>query len=565
LNARVILSRFKVPALLVLFSGLAVLSKLPVWLDPANMYGGAADGEQMMWFLSWTPFALTHHENPLLSTYLNYPLGFDLLWNTAMPSLAIVLWPVTALWGAVVTYNVITTAAIALSGFFAYFAIRRYVRSDVFAAVGGLLYGFSPAMIAQQPAHAQVTFSAVTIPLALLLFDELVIRQRMRPWLLGLLIGIFGIFQFFIFEEFFATEVIAAATLAVVLAIFYRQQIAQRLPYATRALAVGAGLVAVVLAYPVLFVQFAGPTRIHGLIHSPEIFSTNLPNFVIPDGNEVLYPSGLSRISATFSGNGSEADGYIGIPLVVIALVVLIRHWRVPVVRVAGITGIVIAIFSMGPHLKISSRLTDIPLPWYPFSRLPLLGNILPSRMMFFVMLALGVLLAFAMQQVWNWKPNVLLPAAVAAVALAPLFPKLPIFSQPLTMPAYFSTASAAEIPTGSVVYTMPFPTTEAMDPLNWQRASGMRFKLLGGYILGPVAPGQDALKGVSATFTSATTDPTISDSLRSTFTQELSDNHVNVVIVGQIANQPAAVAFCTSVLGSPPAVRDGLDIWVLH
>jgi hypothetical protein len=555
--------RITIPTALIAFSALAVLCRLPVWMSPTTNYGGTADAEQMMWFLSWPPYALTHHENPLLSAYLNYPTGFNMLWNTSMPALAIVLWPVTSVWGAVVSYNVITTAAMAFSALFAFLAIRRYVHHDVFSAVGGLLYGFSPAMIAQQSAHAQVVFSAVTIPLALLLFDELVVRQRMRPWLLGLLIAALGIFQVFVFEEFFATEVMAAVIVLAILAISHRDLIGQRLRYFERALGVGAGVAAVALAYPLVFIQLTGPDRVNKLFHDPEVYSTNLLNLIVPNSNEMFSPSGLAAVSAHFSGNASEADGYLGVSLLVIALVIVIRYWRVPVVRATGIACTVITILSLGPHLQIGDRNTGIPLLW-PFSSSPLLGNILPSRLMYFVFLGLGVLLAFAMQQIWRWKRNLLFPSLLAIIALTPLCPKLPLFSQTLTVPSYFSKAIQAEIPAGTVVYTMPFPGVFAMDPMNWQRASGMRFKLLGGYALGPSAPDQEVLTKVAKAFSSDISPPAISSSQRQSFADQLRDNGVGVVIVGRIANQAAAVVFCTSVLGSTPKVRDGLDIWVV-
>jgi hypothetical protein len=556
--------RITIPAALIVFSGLAVLCRLPVWMHPTVQYSGSADAEQMMWFLSWPAFALTHHLNPLLSTYVNYPTGFNLLWNTSMPVMGILLWPVTAVWGAVVTYNVITTAAMALSAFFAFLAIRRYVHYDLFSAAGGLLYGFSPAMIAQQPAHAQVAFSAVTIPLALLLFDELAVRQRMRWWLLGVLIAGLGVFQFFVFEEFFATEIIVGLILAVVLAISHRRQIAQRLRYAERALMVGAGLAAAALAYPLLFVQLTGPDRVDKLFHDPDTYSTSLLNFVLPNGNEVLAPASLVRITTHFSGNPSEADGYVGLPLLVIGAVVLVRYWKVPFVRATGITSIVVGFLSLGSHLHISARNTGIPLLW-PFSQSPVLGNILPSRLMYFAFLGVAVLLAFALERLWSWRRNILLPLGLAVIALAPLIPPLPIFSQPLTVASYFSTRSVSEIPAGAVVYTMPFPGTFVMDPMNWQRVTGMRFKLLGGYILGPTAPHQDALQSVANAFGSSTSTPAISDSERTAFTEQLHENDVSVVIVDQMPNQAAAAAFCTSVLGMPPQVRDGLDIWILN
>src|SRR5579864_1886921 len=196
------------PALvLIVFTALAVLVKLDVWISPTSRYAGSSDAQQMMWFLSWPPFAISHHLNPLLSTYINYPTGFNMLWNTTMPALGLLFWPVTAIWGAVVTYNVIMTAAMALSAFFAFLIVRRYVKNDAACFAGALLFGFSPGVIAQEYGHAQVAFSAVTIPLTLLIVDELLVRQRLPVLLMGALAAVLAIFQFFVFQEFFVTEI----------------------------------------------------------------------------------------------------------------------------------------------------------------------------------------------------------------------------------------------------------------------------------------------------------------------------------------------------------------------
>ena len=257
-------------------------------MAPLSRFGGSADAEQTMWFLNWTPFALGHAQNPFVSNYLNHRLGINLLWNTGMPAASIVFWPLTRLWGVVMTFNVITTACLSFSAFFAFLAIRRYVRSDLAAALGGLLYGFSPAMFAQEAGHAQVVLSFVTIPVALLLIDELLIRQRLRPWLLGLFIAGLGVLQFFIFEEFFVTEIMAAVILILVMAVAHRSQVRSRLRYSLKSLSWAAGICAAALVYPVVAVQFGSIGRVHGVIHSPDIFSTDLLNPVIPTTVQLL-------------------------------------------------------------------------------------------------------------------------------------------------------------------------------------------------------------------------------------------------------------------------------------
>ena len=83
----------------------------------------------------------------LASDYLNHPDGINLMWNTWLPLPGLLLSPLTLLFGPVLTFNVLVTLAYGLSAWSAYLAIHRYVPSHGAAACGGLVYGFSPAMV----------------------------------------------------------------------------------------------------------------------------------------------------------------------------------------------------------------------------------------------------------------------------------------------------------------------------------------------------------------------------------------------------------------------------------
>jgi hypothetical protein len=558
--------RFAVPAVFAGFILLAVLANITIWKSPLTMHrGGTVDPQEVMWFINWPTYALSHHRHPLLSSYINYPNGVNLLWNATMPVLAVLLWPVTSAWGAIASYNVITTAGMALAGCFGFLAIRRYVPATLAAAAGGLVFGFSPAIIAQQ-GHPQVAFSAVTIPLALLALDELLVRQRLPVWLLGVMIGALGIFQFFVFEEFFVTELMFAAVVAVILAVMHRDQIRRRLPYAARALGVGAALTAAVVAYPFLGIQLGGPDQARGLVHDPNLFSTDLLNPALPTKVQLIAPGWATSISRSFSSNGTEADGYLGLPLLVVFIFTAWRYWKVTAIRVAGIAAIIITVLSLGPHLHVAGHDTGIPAPWRAVSWLPFIRDILPSRMMSAVFLAAGLSFAFALTQIGHSSSRrVLASALLAAAVFTCLSPHLPLPASKFGVPSYFSTADVQEIPIDAVTYTIPFPTANNVDPLSWQIASAMRFKLLGGgNFLGPIPLGQNALRQVAAAFASGRMPIVISRHERALFLKELRTNHVQVVIVGPIRNQAAAAVFCTHMLGFAPHVSDGIDVWIL-
>lgn len=152
-----------VPVVVAVYVLCAVGLTLPAWSAAVPTYVGiGGDPQQQMWWLAWTPFAIGHLHNPLLSDYMNYPDGFNLMWQTWMPAAGVLLWPVTAIWGPLVSWNVLLTVSPALGGVFAFFAIRRFVPSAIPAAAGALVYGFSPYVIGQMLGHAHSVVSVIT-------------------------------------------------------------------------------------------------------------------------------------------------------------------------------------------------------------------------------------------------------------------------------------------------------------------------------------------------------------------------------------------------------------------
>jgi hypothetical protein len=76
--------------------------------------GARGDPTMFMWFLSWWPYAISNHLNPFTTHVLWAPGGINLSWTTCIPSLALLLWPITTLWGPVASFNIVTLAGLAL-------------------------------------------------------------------------------------------------------------------------------------------------------------------------------------------------------------------------------------------------------------------------------------------------------------------------------------------------------------------------------------------------------------------------------------------------------------------
>jgi len=155
------------------------------------------------WFLRWTPFAVGRRISPFFSDYLNHPDGINLMWNTWVPLPGLLLSPLTLTFGPVLTLNVLLTLAYGLSAWSAYLAIRRYVPNHGAAAVGGLVYGFSPVTIAHS--HHLNLILVFLLPWLLVLVDEILVRQRRSPTWLGVALGVVAAAQVLTGEELFAT------------------------------------------------------------------------------------------------------------------------------------------------------------------------------------------------------------------------------------------------------------------------------------------------------------------------------------------------------------------------
>ncbi len=107
-----------------------------------HLFGSGTDPFSFIWVLEWWPWAIAHHLNPFVLKLIWYPEGLNLTWSTGVPALAFLGFPITALWNAVATFNVLTLSAPALGALCAYLLAKR-LTGDVFAsAVGGYIYGF---------------------------------------------------------------------------------------------------------------------------------------------------------------------------------------------------------------------------------------------------------------------------------------------------------------------------------------------------------------------------------------------------------------------------------------
>jgi len=511
----------------------AVFVTMWLWRDPASRIVAANpyDSDQFAWFFRYDATAVAHLHLPALTTAgMNAPQGINLMWNTPMLLPGVLLAPLTLLAGPQASLTVLMTAGFAGSALAMFAVLRRWDASVPASALGGLIYGFSPALIQSAQGHYDLQF-AVLPPLIVSAILRLATGRcgtgRRAAARCGAWLGVLVTGQVFITEELLFDSILAALILLAVLAAARPRAVREALAVRARDLLAGAcaavAVVAVIAGYP-LWEQFFGPIRQHGSPFTPDYYKNDLSGFIQPSSSMLLHTHDSAAFAATFQGQGPEYLGYLGWPMLIVLAAVAVLWWRVLAVRAAAVTFAVLELFSLGGTLLAGGHEHAwLKLPWYWVQTLPVTGSVIPDR---FSILADGVaaaLFAFgldlararwwtsrgsATQRPATQGPATQGPAsrrpvarwavaAAALIAIAPIVPRpLPAGTDP-SVPAGWTAAFAGlRLPAGAHVLVVPVPELTFTEPLRWQADSGVPSSMFGGYFMGPARDGQAATDG---------------------------------------------------------------------
>lgn len=552
-----------------LYTLLAVLLYVRAWASPTDTWAGnPGDPAGFMWLLSRTPGVVGNVHAAFFTNNVNYPFGHNLMWAPNVPLVTLLAWPITHLWGPVAAYNTMMTAGFALSAWAAFFAARSFVRSDVGAAVAGLLYGFSPYMIGHGYGHLNMTFVVVP-PLLLLVLDEVFRRQRVRPYFAGLGLAALAAAQFFISQEILLSSGVVALVGLVVLLVGHREEIRARARHVVSCFAVALPTFALIVAYP-LRIMFFGPERLGPIATDPYV--NDLLTFVVPP--PTLRFAGITALAPWrhWSGNPAEWNGYLGLPLLVLLCVAAFTLRRNPRARFFAIMTGLSAVLSLGAFLHVNGLVTGIPLPWWVLANLPVTHDMEAARLMLYGYLFAGVLVAMlADAHRPGWRR--LAPyGALAVLAAVTLLPRGYV-GQHVPQPAFFATRHAVDVPYRSVALVAPLasPANTDLDmfqPMLWL-AEGNRYCIAESPIAGNDQRGQP-LPGTTPTtlgqvmirVQAGGAPPRLTPALRAQLVEDLRSRRVGTVIVGPMRHQAETVELFTDLLGRPPAFHDGVYVW---
>jgi hypothetical protein len=476
-----------------------------LWAHPSSLdvAGNVEDSAQFAWFVRYAATAVVHGHLPtLVTTAMNVPRGISLMWNTTILLPGVLLTPVTVLAGPQASLTLLLTLGFAGSAASLFYVLRRCGASVPAAAVGGAVYGFSPALTHAAIGHYQLQF-AVLPPLIV----DAVLRLCLgtaRPARAGAWLGLLVAAQIFIGEEVLFDTAIAATLVVLVLALSRPRGV----PAAARPIVIGltsAAVVTLLLAGWALRTQFFGPLTEQGSPFARNEYINDLAAFVTPTSAQLLHTS--ASAAARFQGLSPEWVAYLGWPLIVALVLVAVVFWRRLPVRACAVTAAALLLLSVGAHPIVDHHVVDtrITLPWGLFDKLPVVQDLQPDRLSITADGAAAGLLAFGIDLTWRrlcgislgrrsrgqrslgrfWAAAIV--GALAVAAVLPLVP-LPLAAQPtVRLPAgWAQTLSALHLQPGARVLVVPVPTPALDDALRWQADVGEQISLIGGYFEGP-------------------------------------------------------------------------------
>ncbi|MFC7487657.1 hypothetical protein ACOCJ7_16050 [Knoellia sp. CPCC 206453] len=473
-------------------TALHVLSGLIGRTSSGYLSQGVQDHQAFEWYFGASAHNVATLSNPLFSDRQNFPDGVNLMANAAVTGLGILLAPLTLATSAHVTFFVVELLGLAGTAAAWFWFFRRRGLGRTAAAVGGWFAGFAPAMVSHANGHPNFValfLIPVIIDRVLRLAEG---RRRVRD---GMILGLLVTWQVFIGEEPLLLAAIGMLIAGLVLVAHRRINLTRALP----GIGIGAALCLVLVAVP-LWWQFSGRQSYTSIYHPP-------------GGNDLAALWGRATrsmgadpwASAAVSMNRTEENAFFGVPLWLLATVIVLALIRRPGVQALAAVVVVTSWLSLGEEVLLRGQPTGMPSLWSLFDGFPVLENVLPTRFAMIAVPAFAGLVAIGIDAAMKaspfsaddayeldlptWQPRVggWIVTAAAVVALLPVAPTaLQVDPRP-AVPSFFTGGAWRDWSHGGSILAVP--PTDIVDAraFDWQLAADtMAFPIVEGYFVGP-------------------------------------------------------------------------------
>ena len=457
-----------------------LLTSFLLWVVPVgghlatrHLGMGGNDVRIYIWAMKWTPHAIANGLDPFRTDAVFAPNGLDLTWVTTIPGPALVLWPITQVFGPLASVNVAMLLAPALAGWAGFLVCRRVTAAFWPSLAGGYLIGFSSYMVGQMLGHVNLILIFPAI-LGVYLVQRRVERSLGGVSFVALMtLAILGLFSI-------STELVATASVfgavALLGAFAFGDEARGRILRA--GLETGAAYaVAAVLLLPVLIPALQHAP--HGSVRSPERASVDLLSFVVPRNGTLIGGERYRDISSDFTTNPSEDGAYVGLVLLAMLAAFAFTERRHRETWLLLGFAVFAGLLALGPEMHIRG-IGHTPLPATLLTHAPLLEHATPQRFSAYLWVPVGVIAAIWLSRAesgWGWPRW-----AVVVLGAITLLPNVqaPPRGREVIAPRFFTDGAFRQhLEPNEIIY--PIPKMKG-DEMLWQAVADFGFRMAQGY-----------------------------------------------------------------------------------
>jgi hypothetical protein len=556
-------------AVCLVYAAFAFWLTAGLWPHPATRAIAVNPQDQALieWFLAHG-VQIWQGDFSLVSDRLNVPDGINLMTNASILMHATIMAPVTALFGAAVSFALLVALNLAATAAGWYLLLARGMGLRRGAAlVGGVFAGFAPGMISQSNSHLHM--SAQWLVPAVFWFVIRLTRVTTTRAVItsGAAIGVLLSIQLLLGEEVLFLTALTITIFSIVYALTRLGWAAQVAPRVFAGLGVGALVALPLVAYP-LYTQFYGPMHTPNAPFSPAAFYSDLASFT---PFSPLSIAGTPAVGSLSTGP-TEYNAYLGLPVLLLVGLCLLWGlfvWRrnVPALVAIGVTGALMAYLSLGPYVTLNGVRTGWPSLYNQIADLPVINSALPTRYALALIPLIGALLAYTLDS--TAEAGGAIQAAGVVLVVAALVPTMPapvptIARDPV--PEFISSGAWRQCaPDGGVIVPVPVPTPQEPDLMRWPTAANLAFGIPEGFFIGPY--GQDGRSSIGvyprqtslllADVYKTGNVPAVTDDQRNQARTDLAYWKANCVALAHVRNEAPLRATLEQLLGPGTAIKD--------
>ena len=433
-------------------AGYAVLTAVLFWPVVGHLrtriLSDGGDGAAYLWNLWDVPHALVHAHNPFDTREIFFPVGAHTAFNTNMPVVGVLSWPLQKLFGLGVAANLTQLAGIVASGFGAYLLAHHVTGSRAASFVAGAAFTFAPYRFLHAAHYdlSHLEFLPFGLLALLCLYDR---PTRRRAVAFGVVTGLTFLTNLY----YFVFLLIAAAVVAA-----WRWRTTLQREMALRL--AQAGAVAGLIAAPLLVAMARELVVFHSLDPvrdwaGADNYSANFLSWVTPSEVQRVWGDLFHHVNQRWTGG--ERLAFPGFTIMVLAAVG--TFWAGARKR-RGVwiaLSVMFVLLSFGPFLHVGHKQGGLFVRygirytyWMPYQLLhaiPVVNGVrVPGRFSVVGILALDVLAALGltrlMARVRRPELRRAVPAAALLLVLIELFPKGVVTQKP-AIPKPYATIAA--------------------------------------------------------------------------------------------------------------------------